>query len=399
MSFKKDFPIFTNNPNLIFFDSTSTTQKPSYVIDWIKKYLEHDYSNIHRGMYDIAINSEKLYKKSKEIVAKFLWVSDPREIIYTYNSTYASNLLTSSLRRSNYLRAWDKVLLSIVEHHANVVPWLILKEEIWIIVDFIKVDDEYNLDFDDFEEKYDDSVKVISLTHVSNVTWQVFDLAEIGRRKREDTLFVVDASQSVPHMKVNVKKINCDELFFTGHKVMADSWIGILWWKKELLNELTPSFSWGWAIWDVTCSKFTSSTTLPDKFEPGTPNVTWAVSLLRAFEYIENIGWFEKIEEIEADLIEYFLEKLKEFENIELVWSHKKKHRVWVFSLVFNNYHSNDIAEVLAEKGIAVRAGKHCAHPFFAKFGYANSVRVSLYLYNSKKDIDKFFEVISSFKK
>jgi len=398
MSFKKDFPIFKNNPDLVFFDSTSTTQKPEKVIDGVKKYLENDYSNIHRWLYDIAINSEKLYKKSKEIVAKHIWAEDIKEIIYTYNSTYASNLLTSSLKKSNFLQSWDKVLVSIVEHHANLVPWLILKEEIWIEVEFILVDSDYNLDIDDFDEKYDDKVKVIALTHVSNVTWQVFDLAEIGRRKREDTLFVIDASQSVPHMKVDVKKLNCDALFFTGHKIMALSWIWVLWWKKELLNELTPSFSGGWAIGEVTCSKYTNAG-LPDKFEPGTPNIVWAVSLLKAFEYIEDIGWFEKIEEVEEELIEYFLEKLETYENIELIWSHKKKNRVWVFSIVLNNYHSTDVAWILADNWIAVRSGKHCAHTLFTKLWYPNSVRVSLYLYNTKKDIDKFFDVIDKLKK
>lgn len=398
MSFKKDFPIFKNNPDLVFFDSTSTTQKPEKVIDWVKKYLENDYSNIHRWLYDIAINSEKLYKKSKQIVAKHIWAEDIKEIIYTYNSTYAGNLLTSSLKKSNFLKPWDKILVSIVEHHANLVPWLILKEEIGVEVEFILVDSDYNLDLADFDEKYDENVKVIALTHVSNVTWQVFDLAEIGKRKREDTLFVVDASQSVPHMKVDVKKLNCDALFFTWHKVMALSGIWVLWWKKDLLNELTPSFSWGWAIWEVTCGWYTSAW-LPDKFEPGTPNVVWAVSLLKAFEYIEDIGWFEKIEEIEEELIEYFLEKVKDYENIEIIGSHKKKNRVWVFSIVLNNYHSNDVAEILAENGIAVRSGKHCAHPLFAKSWYPNSIRVSLYLYNTKKDIDKFFDVIDKLKK
>jgi len=398
MNFKKDFPIFTNNPDLVFFDSTSTTQKPDKVINWVKKYLEHDYSNIHRWLYDIAINSEKLYKKSKEIVAKHIWVEDIKEIIYTYNSTYASNLLTSSLKKSNFLKAGDKILVSIVEHHANLVPWLILKEEIWVEVEFIWVNENYDLDLDDFDEKYDDKVKIIAITHVSNVTGQVFNLSEIGKRKREDTIFVVDASQSVPHMKVDVKRLNCDALFFTGHKVMALSWIWVLWWKKDLLNELTPSFSGGWAIWEVTCNKYTNAW-LPDKFEPGTPNVVWAVSLLKAFEYIDEIGGFEKIEEIEEELVEYFLDKLKNFENIELIWSYNKKNRVWVFSIIINNYHSDDIAEILADKWIAVRSGKHCAHPLFAKSWYANSIRVSLYIYNTKKDIDKFFEVISNLKK
>ena len=392
MNFKKDFPIFKNNPWLIYFDSTASSQKPSYVINWIKDFLENDYSNIHRWMYDISIRSEKLYIDSKKIVAKHIWSDDYKEIIYTFNTTYAANLLTLTLKKNNILKKWDKVLLSIVDHHANVVPWLILKDEIWIEVEFVWVTENFDLDFDDFEKKYDEKVKVISFTQVSNVTWEIFDLEKVWKLKRPDTIFVVDASQSVPHSEVDVKKLNCDFLFFTWHKVLADSWIGVLWGKRQLLESLHPAISWWWAIWDVTCFGYTDGK-IPDKFEPGTPNVTWAVSLLRAFEYIENIWWFAKIDEIEKELIEYFLEKIKNIKNIEIIWSQNPKNRIWVFSLVFENNHSHDIAEILAENNIAVRSGKHCVHPFY------DLIKECLYFYNTKDEIDKFFEVISKIAK
>lgn len=397
MNFKKDFPIFKNNPDLVFFDSTASSQKPAYVIDSIKDFLENNYANIHRGMYDISIKAEKLYDDSKKIVAKYLWVSDYREIIYTFNTTYAVNLLTLTLKKNNFLKAGDKVLLSITEHHANVVPWLILKEEIWIEVDFVKVSENFDLDFKDFEKKYDEKVKVISMTQVSNVTWQIFDLEKIWQKKREDTIFVVDASQSIPHFSIDVKKLNCDFLFFTGHKIMADSGIWVLWWKREYLEKFTPAISWGWAIWEVTCNSYTDAK-IPNKFEAWTPNMTWAVSLLKAFEYVEKIGWFSKIEEVEKPLIEYFLEKLKNFSNIKLIWSQKPENRVWVFSLVFDWKHSHDVAEILAEKNIAVRSWKHCAHPLYNLVWQWNAVRVSFYIYNSKEDIDKFFEVAKTIK-
>lgn len=395
MNIKKDFPIFENNKWLVFLDSTSSTQKPRMVIEWIKYYLENCYSNIHRWMYDIATKSEKIYNSSKEKIAKIIWAESYKEIIYTYNSTYASNLLTWSLRLSHILKKWDKVLLSIVEHHANIVPWLILKEEIGIEIEYVNVDENYDLDFEDFAKKYDEKVKVISMTHVSNVTGQVFDLERVWKMKRDDTLFVIDASQSIPHFKLDVVKLNADFLYFTWHKLLADSGIWVLWWKTELLEKMTPVFWWGWAIWKVDECSFTYSK-LPNKFEPGTPNLTWAVSLLKAIEYIESIWWFEKVEEIEKDLVKYALSKFNERKNIKLIWSIKIDNRVWVFSFVIDWIHSHDVANEMAENNICIRSWMHCAHPFLNKILVAHTSRMSLYIYNTKEDIDNFFEVLDN---
>lgn len=396
-NFKQDFPIFTNNPDLIFFDSTATSQKPKMVIDGITDFLSNNYSNIHRGMYDIAQNAESLYKQSKVKTAEILNADSYKEIIYTFNSTYALNLLAQTLRRNNKLQKGDTVLVSIVEHHANIVPWLILKEEIWINVEYVNVTENYDLDFKDFENKYNETVKVISLTHVSNVTGQIFDLERVGNLKREDTLFVVDASQSVPHMKVDVKNIGCDFLFFTGHKVFADSGIWVLWWKEKLLNDMECVFSGGWAIADVQKDSYRSCG-LPDKYEPGTPNVTWAVSLLKAFDYIDSIWGYEVIEKIEHDLVEYFLEKANHFPAMKIIGSTETKNRVSVFWFTLEGHHSNDIAEFLADNNIAVRSGKHCAQPLFKAYWEAHSVRASLYIYNTTVEIDQFFEVLSKIK-
>ncbi len=395
MNIKNDFPIFENNKWLIFFDSTSSTQKPRMVIEWIKYYLDNCYSNIHRWMYDIATKSEKMYTDSKQKVADLIGASSYKEVIYTYNSTYASNILTQSLKKSDMLKKWDKVLLSIVEHHANIVPWLILKDEIGIEIEYVDVDENYDLDFDDFNKKYDEKVKVISMTHVSNVTGQVFDLERIWNLKREDTLFVIDASQSIPHFKVDVVKLNADFMFFTWHKLLADSGIGVLWWKTELLENMNPIFSWGWAIWKVDECSFTYSK-LPNKFEPGTPNLTWALSLLKAMEYIETIWWYEKIEEIENDLVKYVLENFNKRNRIKLIWSSKSKNRVWVFSFVIDWIHSHDIADIMAENNICIRSGMHCAHPFLNKINVSQTSRMSIYIYNTREEIDKFFEIIDN---
>lgn len=395
LNLKKDFPVFNNNPWLIYLDSTASTQKSYYVIDWEKEYLENYYSNIHRWMYDLAIKSEKLYDQSKKKVAQFLWADSYKEIIYTYNSTYAINLLVSSIRISNILKKWDKVLLSIAEHHANIVPWLMLKNELWIQLEFINVDKNFDLDFKDFEKKYDEKVKIISITHVSNVTWQIFDLEKIWKIKNENTLFIADISQSIPHIEVNIKKLNLDFTFFTWHKILADSWIWVLWWKKELLEKLNSSFSWWGSIWKVTQCDFTYWK-LPYKFEPGTPNLTWSISLLRSLEYIEKIWWYKSIESIEDELIKYTLEKFNLRNKIKLIWSKKIENRLWVFSFIIDWIHSDDIADIMAENNICIRAWKHCAHPLLDKLWIYHSCRMSLYIYNTKEDIDNFFDILDN---
>ena len=394
-SFRQDFPIFQKNQDLTFLDSTASSQKPTYVIEGIKEYLENNYSNIHRWLYDIAINSEKLYFDSKKKVAEFLNAKSFAEIIYTYNSNYALNLISQTLRFNKVLKAWDKILLSIVEHHSNIVPWQILAKEIWVEIDFVKIDENFNLDLVDFEKKYDENVKVVSITQVSNVTWQIFDLKCVKKLLREDTLFIVDASQSVPHFKVDVQEIWADFVFFTAHKVMADSWIGVIWWKKELLEKFEPVFCWWWAINEVKENNY-KSWSLPFKFEPWTPNMTWAVSLLRALEYIENIWGYNKLEEVENDLIKYALDKFNKLEKINLIWSKNLENRVWVFSFYIPWVHSIDIADKMAENNICIRAGQHCTEPFMDYLGIKSSARMSIYIYNTKNDIDKFFEVLEN---
>ena len=402
-NYKLDFPIFENNPGLVYLDNAASAQKPGYVIDGIKHFLEHDYANIHRGAYNLSEKSEELYENSKKKVAEFIKASSWQEINYTYNSTYAFNLLTSSFKKSGILKKWDKVLLSIVEHHANIVPWLILKEEIGIEVDFVNVDKDYNLDLDDLKNKLDSSVKVVSLTYVSNVTGVIFDLERVAltltlsQRERglnEKPIFILDASQAVPHFRVDIEKINCDFMIFTAHKVMADTGLGVLYWKKELLKKLTPAWWGGWSINWVRKEEFSPSW-LPFRFEPGTPNITWAVSLLKALEYIEQIWGYEEIEKKEKELVKYFLEKLEKFKwKIELIWSYKLDNRIWVFTFHIAWMNSSDIADIMAENKICVRAGHHCTEPLMDNCWVKTTFRVSLYFYNDLEDIDKFFDVL-----
>lgn len=408
MSLQKKFPILQNNPGLVYLDNTASVQKPQMVIDEITRFLSFDYSNIHRGSYSLAERSEHIYEQSKKVVAQNIGATDWREVVYTANSNYALNLLAGSLRRSQFFQKGDVVLVSIVEHHANIVPWLILKEEIGIEVKYVQIKDDYSLDFDDLEAKLDEKVKVVSLAHVSNVTGEIFDLERVGKMLRNRflpsqewqnsrPLFIVDASQSVPHFQLDVQKIGCDFLFFTGHKVMADSGIGVLWWKREIFENLLPVFSGGWAIRKVEQDCFTSAP-LPDRFEIGTPNVTGAASLLAAFQYIEKIGWYTKLWQTEEELVKYSLEKFKEFSQkfpeFHLLGSQNLERRVGVFSFYIEGIHSLDIADYMAENNICIRAGQHCAEPFLTSKNLHHTCRMSLYIYNTREDIDRFFQVL-----
>lgn len=405
---KSDFPIFKNNHDLVFLDSTSTTQKPSYVINWVKDFYENDYANIHRGAYSIAERTEKLYKKSKKKFASLIGADSWKEVIYTLNSTYAANILAASIARTGILNKWDIVLLSPAEHHANIVPWLILKEDIGIEIEYLKLTEAYQLDLEDLQQRLQKpKIKIVSLTHVSNVTWIIFPLEKVWEMIQNISchseldpelsnlvapLFIVDASQSVPHFQIDVQKLKCDALFCTAHKFMAESGIGILWGKQDFLKSLKPVFSWGWAISHVREQSFTSAP-IPDKFEPGTPNISWAVSILKALEYIESIGWYKQIETIEQELLWYFTQKLQKYPQIRVIGGMKEK-KAWVVSFYLDSIHALDIADILAEKNICVRAGQHCAEPLMNYEWINASVRVSFYVYNTTEDIDSFFEAM-----
>lgn len=389
--FKQDFPIFENNPGLVYLDTAASAQKPNYVIDAISDFYRKDYANIHRGSYALSEKSEEAYDNSKKKVKEFINANSIQEIIYTYNANYALNILAFSLECSGYLKKGDKVLLTITEHHSNIVPWLNLKEKIGIEVEFVAIKDDFSLDMDDFTQKYDDKVKVISFTQVSNVTGEIYDLEKIWKLKRPDTIFIVDASQSIPHMQVDTKSLNCDFLFFTAHKVMAETWLGVLWWKKEILQSMKSAFSGGWAINWVREDSYRQAS-LPGRFEPGTPHISGALSLLKAFEYIESIWWYSAIENYDRELIQYTLEKVTEIQELKVLWWTNINSRIWVFSFYIEWLNALDIADAMAEKNIAIRAGQHCAEPLALRLGISSTFRMSLYIYNTKNDIDLFFE-------
>jgi len=391
---KKDFPIFANNPWLVFLDNAASTQKPQYVIDGVSEFVAHDYANIHRWLYSLSEKSEEAYHHSKELVGELL-TCKASEIIYSYNSTYAINLIAQSLVVSDVLKVWDTILLWIREHHANILPRQILAQRKRFTIEFFTIDDEYEIDRNDFDQKYTEKVKVVSVAHVSNVTWKIYDVKKIKSKLRDDTFFLVDGSQSVPNFPIDVQDIGCDCLVFTGHKMMAYTGIGVIYLKKERIKKLVPMIRWWGTIEDVSIEWHTLAAN-SDKFEAGTPNIIWAVSLLKALEYIKSIGWMKKIREHEQKLVKLCLDwfaKVKD--KVEILWP-KTTDRVAVFSfLLTNNANFNNIGETFSDQNIAIRCGGHCAYPLHKHFKKAWTCRMSGYIYNDKEDIVKFFDTLA----
>ena len=393
---KKLFPIFDGHPEIIYLDNAASTQKPKAVIDWVSDFLKNSYANIHRGLYPLSDKSEELYYQSKCALANLINCK-PGEIIYSYNSTYCFNLLAQALVNSWKLWKWDKVLLWIWEHHSNILPRKTLSKIFWFEVDFVNETKDFQIDWKDFDKKLDKHVKVVSFSHVSNVTWQIMEIEKIKKKVWDKVFIIVDGSQSVPHFPINIEEIQCDALIMTGHKMMAHTWLWMMYLKHEHIKTLNPLILWGWTIKDVSVNDFFLQNNV-DKREAWTPNIIWAVSLLKAIETIESIGWIEKIQEHEKLLIkalcEWF-EKRKDF--VQLVWSIKPNNRIWTFSFTINDEKNfNKIWDIFAKNNICIRTWWHCAYPLHKSLNIWWSARISTYIYNTLDDIQKFFEILDT---
>ena len=396
--FRSYFPIFTNHPDLVFLDSASSTQKPQQVIDAISNFFSSQYSNIHRWAYDLSMESSLLYEKAKWAIAKKLHATQ-HEIVFTYNATYAANLISRSILKSGYLKRGDRVLISKVEHHANIVPWQILSEEYGIVIDWIDLHVDGTIDYDSLAEKVINST-VLSITGASNVTGELLDLDRVthilgGLDKKP--IFIVDGSQRFPHIETDVVKYGIDFFFATWHKVMSDTGFGFFYGRKDLIKNMLPAFCGWWAINSVTENGYEPAG-LPFRYEPGTPHIAWAVSMLAALDFIDEIGGFDVIEKYEKDLLEYALEQFSTLPLwVRYVGSKKSENRLGVFAFEFDHHHPNDVAEYLADHGVCVRSGHHCTEPFHQAMNIRATLRASFYIYNTRDDIDIFVKHLKDY--
>ena len=391
---KKLFPVFGKHSELVYLDNAASTQKPKAVIDGVSDFLKNDYANIHRWLYSLSERSEELYYESKCALAKLINCK-PSEIIYSHNSTYCINLLAQALVNSWKLWKWDKVLLWTREHHSNILPWQTLSKLFWFKIEFINETEDFQIDWKDFDKKFNKKVKVVSLSHVSNVTWQIMEIEKVREKIWDKVFFIVDGSQSVPHMPVDIEQIQCDALIMTGHKMMAHTWLWMMYLKREWIKELNPLILWWWTVKDVSIDDFSLQNNA-DKWEAWTPNIVGAVSLLKALETVESIWWMGKIQEHEKNLIKILCEWFKKRKDkVHLLWNLNPNHRIWTFSFIINDENNfNKIWDIFSQKNICIRTWWHCAYPLHKSLNVWWSARVSTYLYNTQEDIEKFFEAL-----
>ena len=396
--YREDFPILKrkiNNNDLIFFDNGATTQKPIQVIDAISDYYKNYNSNIHRSVYTLGDESEKIYEESKHLVKEFINANSHEEIIYTSGTTESMNFIARIIEQD--VEDGDEIILTYMEHHANLIPWQQLAIRKNLTLRFLDLDELGRININQLKELINDKTKIVSICHASNVLGNINPVYEIGSLlKDKDIYFVVDAAQSVPHMKIDVVKMNCDFLAFSAHKMCGPTGIGVLYGKKNLLEKFDP-VEFGGGMIGVVEEKLSTWAILPDKFEAGTPLLAEAAGLGATIKYLENIG-LENIESYTKELTKYLYDELSKISNIKIYGTNEISDRVSLVSFNLEGVHPHDLTSFLDEKGICIRAGHQCTQPLLGKLGAYSVARASLYFYNSKEEIDFFIQVLKETK-
>ena len=388
---KLDFPILDKkirDNNITYLDSAASTQKPRQVIQSISDFLENSYENVHRGMNSLSIDATDLYEKSRDVAKKFINANSPNEIIFTRGATDSINIIANSL--AEQLKEGDKIIVTELEHHSNYLPWMNLCKKLGLELEIIPISSEGILSEDDIINSCDNTTKVLSLTHMSNVTGQILDIKKIKKEIDDKILVAVDGCQSIAHLKIDVKDLDCDFYSFSSHKLYGPSGIGIMYGKEHILEQLNPPTLGGGMINEVSSDNF-SYAMLPNKFEPGTPSIEAAIGFKTAMEYLNSINYQDYFLN-EKKLRLKLIEALNEFKEVEIYGSNEGANYTSIVSFNIKNQNFNDIATFLDQYGIMIRGGHHCCQPFMKKLGIPGSCRVSFGIYNDLNDIDHFVE-------
>ena len=392
MDFKKDFPIFENR-DISYLDSGATSQKPQYVINAVEEFYKKFNANPHRGAYSLSLEATEQYENTREKIAKFINARNKEEIIFSKNASESLNLIAYSYGLSN-LKQNDEVVLSIMEHHSNLVPWQFVTKQTNSILKYMYINNEFELSKEEIESKITDKTKVVGITHISNVLGTINNVKEIIKyAHKKGAIVIVDASQSIPHTKVDVQDLDADFLVFSGHKMFAPLGIGVLYGKKELLNKMPP-FLMGGDMIEYVYEQNTTYAPLPNKFEAGTQNVEGVVGLGAAIDYIESIG-YETINKVEQEVTEYAVNELSKLNFIEMYVTPNKQNHSSVISFNIKGVHPHDVASILDVNGVCIRSGNHCAQPLLRYMGMDSTCRASFSIYNTKEDVDKLVDALN----
>lgn len=396
---RQDFPILKrslkNGKKLVYLDNAATTQKPMQVINAICKYYSEYNSNIHRAVYQIAEEATEEYEKTRDSICKFINARHPEEIIFTRNTTESINLIAHSWGKNN-IRKGNKIILTDYEHHSNIVPWQMLCDAKGARINYMDTDDNGYLNLESLSNYLDDKgkTKLISLSHMSNVLGTIYPVKEIIKIAHEKSIPVVlDGAQSVPHMETDVQDTDCDFLAFSAHKMLGPTGVGILYVKKEILESMPPFITGGDMIKEVHKNN-TVFNDLPYRFEGGTPNIADVIGFNASIEYLNGIG-MENIREHETDLIKYLYDSIKDIKNIKIYGPEIIKDRGGLVSFNIDGVHPHDCATILNDFGVAIRSGHHCAQVLMEKLDIVASSRASLYIYNTKEEVDIFVDALN----
>ena len=389
---RREFPIFANNPDLVFLDSAASAQKPRAVIDCVADYYRTDYANVHRGVYRLSARSTELFEEARNKVRRFLNAADRREIVFVRNTTEAINLVAQSWGPA-FLKPGDEVLLSVLEHHSNIVPWQLLRDRIGIRLVAAPLDTTGGLDLAAFEARLSARTRLVAITHIANGTGAVVPVERVVKlAHRNGAKVLIDGSQAAPRMPVDVQALGCDFYALTGHKVYGPTGIGVLYGRYDLLAGMPPWQGGGEMILHVTFEK-SEYQDPPHRFEAGTPDIAGAIGLGAALDFIEEVGR-DNIREHEEALTGYGVDRLSRIRGLNLLGAGQR--RLGILSFDLEGVHPHDVAQVLDQRQVAVRAGHHCAQPLMEWFGLSGTTRASLGVYNDERDIDRLVAAVEA---
>ena len=396
---KKDFPIFKRKFDdglpLVYLDNAATSHKPVQVINSLINFYSKHNANVHRGIHTLSEEASEMYEGARETVAKFIGARKSEEVVFTYGTTHSSNLVAFGWG-AKFLKKGDVVIIFSTEHHSNLVPWQKIAQTKGIVLEFIETNSEeatYMKELRALLDKHGEKVKLVVTSHCSNVLGTIFPIKEIANLAHKvGAKILVDGAQSTPHFAVNMQSLDCDFFYFSGHKMLAPTGIGVLFGKEELLAKMDPYFYGGGMIDDVELHNSTFGP-VPQKFEAGTPNIAGAIGLAAAVDYLNDLG-MDAVFEHEQQLTKYLLQELALLPEVTVLGDLNFKNRCGLASFTIKGIHSHDVASVLASDQIAVRSGHHCAMPLHMSLKIPASTRASLYLYNSTEDIDELIKGI-----